>query len=165
MPPLGSQTVRHEYQYSYLGLALSLRSPEVALSELQTSLPVSLLEAGEAELELAELREVRVPRLDSRTVSTSLSSPLVFTRPDLLDLLDLGVETHSGSLTLPLRPYSWKVSGLPSSASARLGRGEAELTRVLLTELFRLTLFSRLDIRLGLGSVNRWRLSASPGID
>ena len=137
-------------------------SPEVALSELQTSRPVSLLEAGEAELELTELREVRVPRLDRRTVSTSLSSPLVFTRPDLLDL---GVETHSGSLTLPLRPYSWKVSGLPSSASARLGRGEAELTRVLLTELLRLTLFSRADIRRGLGSVNRWRLSANPGID
>ena len=134
----------------------------MALSELQTSRPVSLLEAGEAELELAELREVRVPRLDRRTVSASLSSPLVFTRPDLLDL---GVETHRGSLTLPLRPYSWKVSGLPSSASARLGRGEAELTRVLLTELLRLTLFSRADIRRGLGSVNRWRLSAKPGID
>ena len=133
----------------------------MALSELQTSRPVSLLEAGEAELELAELREVRVPRLDG-TVSRSLSSPLVLTRPDLLDL---GVETHSGSPPLPLRPYSVKVSGLPSSASARLGRGEAELTLVLLTELLRLTRFSRADSRRGLGSVSRWRLSANPGID
>ena len=58
-------------------------------------------------------------------------------------------------------------TGRPSvSASARLGRGLAEDTRLLVTELLRLTLFSRAEI-LGraLGSVSRCRESARPGID
>ena len=57
--------------------------------------------------------------------------------------------------------------GAPSSASARLGRGLAEDTRLLVTELLRLTLFSRAEILAGraFGSVRRCRESARPGID
>ena len=68
---------------------------------------------------------------------------------------------------------SWLPSELdlgivtPSSASARLGRGLAEDTRLLVTELLRLTLFSRAEILAGraFGSVRRCRESARPGID
>ena len=50
----------------------------------------------------------------------------------------------------------------PSSASARLGSGLADDTRVLLTELLRLTRFSldEAEIRLVFGNVSRCRLSA-----
>ena len=60
--------------------------------------------------------------------------------------------------------WSWRRWWL-SSVSARLGRGLALDTRVLLTELLLRTRFSRAEILRVLGSVNRWRLSAKPGID
>ena len=63
---------------------------EVPLPVLQFSRPLaSLLEGGEAVLEEPEDREVRVPRLETDTVSMSLSAAVRSVLEDIFILEDL----------------------------------------------------------------------------
>ena len=65
-------------------------SSEVPLPVLQFSRPLaSLLDGGEAVLEEPEDREVRVPRLETDTVSMSLSAAVRSVLEDIFSLEDL----------------------------------------------------------------------------
>ena len=66
-----------------------------------------------------------------------------------------------------LGTLAWASPGEPlgSSCSAKLGKGLVEDTLVLLTELLRLTRFSRADMRLFFGRFNSVSASTRPGID
>ena len=90
------------YNFSYLLMDLVWCTPtpaglrdlsseaEVPLPVLQFSRPLaSLLEGGEAVLEEPEDREVRVPRLETDTVSMSLSAAVRSVLEDIFILEDL----------------------------------------------------------------------------